>query len=98
MVLETHMKLCMRELDFFFPPKFEKWTKNGPKTVVLNLLKNLVFNFLLNCYLMKIYVICCVSAQIPYLGKLLSFRYGPECSKPIRLQDFLINHISRINQ
>ena len=32
MVLETHMKLCMRELDFFLPPKFEKWTKNGPKT------------------------------------------------------------------
>ena len=39
MVLETHMKLCMTELDFpgkkNLPPpqkKFGKWAKNGPKT------------------------------------------------------------------
>ena len=36
---------------------------------------------------MKIYVICCVPAQIPYLGKILFLRYGPKCSQPIRLQD-----------
>ena len=47
---------------------------------------------------MKTYVICSVPAQIPYLGKFLFLRYGPECSQPIRLQDFLINHISRTNQ
>ena len=25
-------------------------------------------------------------------------RYGPKCSQPLRLQDFLINHISRTNK
>ena len=43
------------------------------------------------------YIICCVPAQIPYFGKFCFLRYGPKCSQPIRLQDFLINHISRTN-
>ena len=47
---------------------------------------------------MKIYIICCVPAQIPYLGKFWFIRYLPQCSHPIRLQDFLINHISRTSQ
>ena len=46
---------------------------------------------------MEIYIICCVPAQIPYLEKFLFLRYGPKCSQPIRLQDLLINHISRSN-
>ena len=40
---------------------------------------------------MEIYIICCVPAQIPYLGKVLFLRYRPKCSQPIRLQNFLIN-------
>ena len=44
------------------------------------------------------YIIWCVPAQIPHLGKISFLRYGPKCSQPIRLQDFLINHISRTNQ
>ena len=40
---------------------------------------------------MKIYIICCVPAQISYLGKFWILRYGPKCSKPIRLQDFLVS-------
>ena len=68
MMLETHLKLCMTELDF--PEKFFYYDN----------------------------IICCVSAQIPFLGKFLFSRYGPKCSQPIRLQDFLINHISRANQ
>ena len=44
------------------------------------------------------HIICCVPAQIPYLGKLLFLRYRPKCSQPIRLQDFLINCIPRSNQ
>ena len=35
-VLKTHMKSCMTEPDFLekfcLPKKFEKWTRNGPKT------------------------------------------------------------------
>ena len=50
---------------------------------------NLIFNE--NSY-------CCVPAQIPYLEKYLFLRYGPKCSQSIRLQDFLINLISRTNQ
>ena len=46
----------------------------------------------------KIYIICCVLAQIPYLGKRLFQRCGSKYSQPIRLQDFLINPISRTNQ
>ena len=38
MVPETHMKLCVTELDFlgkfFLPPKLGKWPQNGPKTGV----------------------------------------------------------------
>ena len=41
---------------------------------------------------------CCVPAQITYSGKLWFLRYGSRYSQPIRLQDFLINHISRTSQ
>ena len=37
---------------------------------------------------MKIDIICCVSAQILYLGKILFLRYGAKSSHPIRLHDF----------
>ena len=103
MVLETDMKLCVTEPDFleknFLPPKLGKVNQNWAKNrVFFNLLKNLVINFYWICSIMKIYIICCAPAQIPYLGKILFLRYGPKCPKPIRLQDVLINHISRTNQ
>ena len=47
---------------------------------------------------MKTHIIYCVSAQIPCLIKFLFLGYGPKCSQPIRLQNFLINHISKTNQ
>ena len=40
---------------------------------------------------MKFYAICCVLAQILYLGKIWFLRYGPKCSWPTRLQDFKSN-------
>ena len=70
----------------------------GQKPGFLNLLKNLVINFYWACSIVKIYIICYVLAQIPCLGKFLSLGYGRKCSQPIRLQDFLINHISITNQ
>ena len=91
MVLETCMKLCVRFCS-------KRW-ENGPnRQGFLNLLKDLVINFYWICSIMKTYIICCVPAQIPSLRKFLFLRYGPKCSQPIRLQDFLINHISRTNQ
>ena len=48
-MLETHMKLCVTEPDFpgkiFLPQKLGKWTRNGSKTVFLNMLKNFVIDF-----------------------------------------------------
>ena len=80
----------------YFAPKIRKRDQNGP--VFIKLLENLVINFYWIWSIMKIYIICCVPAQIPFLEKFSFLRYGPKCYKPIRLQDFLINHISRTNQ
>ena len=82
----------------FCPKIGKKVPKMGQKQCFFNLLKNLVINFYWILSVMQIYVICWVPAQISYLGKFLFLRYGPKCSQPIRLQDFLINHISRANQ
>ena len=79
----------------FFAPKIGKM---GQKQGFFNILKNYVINFYWICSMMKIYNICCVPTQISYLGKFLFPKYGPKCFQPIRLQDFLINHISRTNQ
>ena len=89
MVLETNIKLCVKERDFpeetFLLPKLRKWTKNS----FWIYWKNLFYN--------ENYIICCVPAHIPYLGKFLFLRYGPKWYQPIRLLDFLINHIFRSN-
>ena len=95
MVLESHVKLCVTagfSRKIFFAPKM------GQNQGFFNLLENLVINFYWIWSIMKIYILCCVPAQIPFLGKFLFLRYGPKCSQPIRLQDYLINHISRTNQ
>ena len=102
MVLVNYMKLCMTARfsvkKIFWPKNLENGPKNGPKQGSLNLFKNLVINFYWICSVIKIFIVCCVPAQILYLGKYLFLRYGPKSSQPIRLQDFLINHISRTNQ
>ena len=83
----------------FLPSKLGKWSQSGPKTgCFFYLLENLIINFYWIWSVMKMYIICFVPEQISYLGKFLFLRYGPKCSQPIRLQDFLINHISRTNQ
>ena len=81
----------------FFAPKLRKKAQNGPKTGFFQLLEDLVITFYWIWSIMEIYIICCVPAQIPYLGKFLFLRYGPKCSQPMRLHDFLIDHISRTN-
>ena len=101
MVLQTNIKLCVKEPDFaenIFPKKWKNGSKMDQKQSFLNLFKNLVFNFYWICSVMKVYIICCVPGQIPYLGKSLSLRYGPKYSQPITLQDYLIKHISKIIQ
>ena len=45
MMLETHTKLCLTELDFveknFLFQKLGKWAKNGPKTVFFKYIEKL---------------------------------------------------------
>ena len=64
----------------FFPQKLGKWTKMGQKQGLLNILKNFVINFYWVFSIMKIYIICCFPAQIPYLEKFWFLRYGPKYS------------------
>ena len=98
-VLRAHVLLCMTEPDYlkkiFMPKKWGKYAKNGQKIGFSNLLENLVINFFWIWSIMKVYTVCCILAQIPYLGKIWFLRYGPKCSWPIRLQDFKINYISK---
>ena len=88
-VLETHIKLYVTEPDFLekicCPKNQENEPKMGQKQVFLNLFKHFLINFYWICAIMKIYIISCVSAEIPYLGKFWFLRYRPNFSKPIRL-------------
>ena len=83
---------------FFTPQNCKNGPKMGQRRGILNILKNFVINFHWICSVTKIYIICYVPAQIPYLGKICFLRYAPKYSPSIRLQDFLINRISRKNQ
>ena len=106
--LSFHLSFCLPRCflgilslvfsNFFCSQDLENWSKGGQKQVFLNLLKNLIINFNWSSSIMKTFIICCVPVEIPYLGKFLFLGYRPKCSQPIRLQDFLINHISRTNQ
>ena len=85
MALETHMKLCVTaefSRNFFFAQKNGEMDQKWTRI----------------WFIMKLYVICCFPAQISHFGKFWCMRYGPKCSQPMRLEDFLTNHISRTNQ
>ena len=99
MVLEIHMNLCVTEPDFpekffFYPKNWENGPKMSQKQGFFEFIENFCHEFLQNLFYNKnlFYLLC------SYSGKFLFLRYGPSCSQPIRLQDFLINHISRANQ
>ena len=101
MVLETHMKLCEIYLDFpencVLIAKLGKWTKNRPKTRFFEFIKNFGDWFRLNLfYNENLYYLLC-SCTNPIFGKNVFLRYGPKCSQPIRLQEFLVNHISWVS-
>ena len=69
-MLETHKKLCMTKPDFLdLLTKLGIWTKNGMKTGFFEFIEYFVINFSWICLIVNIYIICCFSAQILYLGK-----------------------------
>ena len=51
--------------------QWQNGPKLGQKQFLFNLLKNLLINFYWICFIMKSYIICCVSRKIPYLVKFL---------------------------
>ena len=78
------MKLCVTAefpRKYFVAPKIGKMDQKWAKTGFLNLL---------NLFCNDIYLICCVPAQIPYLGKFLFLRYD---SKDMG-QNILTNQIA----
>ena len=78
------MSCCAWQLDFLERIFFAQ--KMGQNQGFLDLLENLVINFFWIWFIKKFYNICCILAQIPYLGKIWFLRYGPKCSWPVRLQ------------
>ena len=70
------------------------FASNGPEIMFFWLLKNLVIIFFLICSLLKVYTICSVPAQIPYLEKILFLRYKPKCSELVRLKNLYVSHIT----
>ena len=96
MVLNVHDKIFQGKK---FTPKIGKIDqKLNIKCIEnLNMLKNLVINFYGFALFENLYYLLC-SCTNPYLGKFLFPRYCPKCYQLIRLQDFLINYISKTNQ
>ena len=95
-MLETHLKLCMTAgfSRKIFPLKLE----NRPKTGFFEFIEEFCHWFFLNLfYNENLYYLLC-SCTNPIFGKKFFQRCGPKCCEPIRLQDFLINHIFRTNR
>ena len=94
MMLETHMKLHMTGVDFLrqkkLPQKCRKWAKNSLFWICW---KFRVYLFLNLAYIAGLH--CYVPVRISYFGKIWFLRYELKRFKPIGLQDFQINYISR---
>ena len=72
--------------------------ENGPKIGFFEFIEKFGHEFLLNLFYNENNV-GCVPAQILHLGKVCSWDMGwLKCSQPIRLQDFIINHIAKTSQ
>ena len=80
----------VHDSQIFFEKHFftSKSWKNWPKIGFFEFKENSVIDFHLICSVMKIYIICCVPAQIVYLGKIFFLRYRPKWSQSNRLLDF----------
>ena len=82
----------------FFPLRLGTQTKNLSKIAFFLIYWKIWLKFYWICSMMKMYIICCVPAQIPYLRKVFFPSYRPNCSQPIRLWNFLTSHNFRISQ
>ena len=85
-----HPCFVVRDRTGFFGENLfdPKMGKMGQKQGFSNLLESLIIIFFKIWSIKKVYNICCILAQIPYLGKIWFPRCGPKCSRPVRLQCF----------
>ena len=80
--------------EFFKKMFYPKNGENRPSLGFFECIGKFSFSyfFISTVYNEKLcYCISCMLEQTSYLGKFWFLRYGPKCSWPIRLQDFLIN-------
>ena len=100
MVLEIHMKLWVKELDFlekifFLSHKIGKWTKNGSKTRFFEFIGK--FGHLMNLFSNEnlFYLLCLYTNAI--FGKIFVLEIWAKMSSANQSARFLIDHISRTN-
>ena len=91
----VHRRAGFCEKIFFCPKNWENGPKMDQNRFFLIHWKKMVININWICFIIKIYIICCIPAQIHSLEKILFLRYNPKCSQQIRLHDFQINYFSR---
>ena len=98
--MKRSVKLCLRGLGGYYSryqgrngdhfPKMGKiGQKKSQKNGFLNLVENWSLIFLNLFYNESLYYLLCSCAYSIYLGKICFLRYGPKCSQPVRLQEFL---------
>ena len=78
--------------------KFRKMGQKWPTTWFFEFTEKFSHYFLLNLFYNEYsyYLLCSCTNRI--FGKILFHEIWAKCSQPIRLQDYLINHIFRTNQ
>ena len=80
--------VCDKQSQISFAPKMGKIDQKWARNRVCWIYWKSIINFVRIWSITKFYIICCIIAQIAYLGKVWFQQYGPKCSQPIRPQDF----------
>ena len=65
---------------FFWEKNMPQQCVNRPKIGFFNLLKNWFLIFFSFCSVRKVYIICYIPVQMPYLGEIWVRRRKPKCS------------------
>ena len=78
-----------------FPIFGQKGPKMAQKQGFSHFLEKFVISFYCKYARMKDNIVTKFLVKTPYPAKFLFFNYGPKCSQPIRLQDFLYFNISK---
>ena len=96
MMFGTHVAESAFLKKLFLFQKWEKWAKNEPEMGFLNLLEYLVIYFFWIWFITKVYIICCILAQI-YIAranwwKKLIFLHGDTASWKLKVDWKILGH------